>query len=157
MIKEYDGYLFDDKGNFYNRKMKQLKIRLNSKNNNKADIKINGATVNAGRYFYAAFHEEFNIEDTDMCISFKDGDKSNLCIDNLMCVHRTKIHKPDERKRKCKVNPEIEQEIKNKYKKTFAGLYAIDENYKLHLLANISCKYKVTIGKLKSIIESKGI
>lgn len=67
------------------------------------------------RVVYSAFNEDFDITDRDMCITFKNGDKLDVRIDNLECVFRGDLIQGEGHKAVAKLTTKEVNDIKMLY------------------------------------------
>lgn len=107
------------------------------------------------RAIYKAFHDDFNIEDKNQCITFKDNDKLNVSLNNLICVFRGDLIQGDGHRNRIKLSEAIAEQIKLEYAETLnnrpINQYDNDKIYNSY--RTLAKKYNVTYPLIKQVIE----
>lgn len=120
MKKDFYGYKIHSDGKIENKHGRFLIPRIREK---RSDIRlvVEGKRKNftTARLVYCVFN---NIDifqlDKDQCITFKDGDKSNVSLDNLEMVYRGNLIQGDKHRSIAKLSKEEVEDIKRKYEAT---------------------------------------
>lgn len=109
------------------------------------------------RAVYKAFHEEFDIQDKNQCITFKDNDKMNVHIDNLVCAFRGDLIQGDGHRNRVKIREEIAEQIRKDYAETLNNrpINQFDKIKPYNSYRSLAKKYGVTYPLIKQVIEGK--
>ena len=114
-------------------------------------------TYPLARVIYKAFNPDFNIEDINQCITMKDGNKLNVCLNNLVCIFRGDLIQGDKHKSIAKLSESIAEQIKKDYAETLnnrpVNQYDNDKMYNSY--RTLAKKYGVTYALIKQVIEGK--
>lgn len=150
--EDFHGYTICEDGTIIGLYGKEVKKRLN---NGRYEIRLNieGKRKNyiVSRLLYYVFNP-FNIEDQNICVSYRDNDKLNIHIDNLYLTHRKDLIQGDKHQKKAKITDQQAEEIKALYKGK-AGVNQLDkQGYSLQDIANM---YGVTKGNIKMIVKGQ--
>ena len=70
------------------------------------------------RAIYAAFNPDFDITDKNQCITFKDNNKLNVHLDNLICVFRGDLIQGDGHHNRTAITDQQAEQIKKEYLET---------------------------------------
>jgi hypothetical protein len=147
---DFHGYTIFENGKIIGLYGKEVKKRIN---NGRYEVRLNidGKRKNyiVSRLVYYVFNP-FDIDDKNICISYKDNDKLNINISNLYLTHRKELIQGDKHKARSKVTNEQAEEIRQLWKgKT--GKNQLDKNgLSLQDIANM---YGVTKGNIRMIIK----
>lgn len=147
---DFHGYTIYENGTIIGLYGKEVKKRLN---NGRYEIRLNieGKRKNyiVSRLVYHAFNP-FNIEDQNMCISYKDNDKTNIHLDNLYLTHRKDLIQGDKHQSRAKLTDDQVKEIRQLYKGKTGSNQFDKQGYSLNDLAAM---YGVSKGNIKMIIK----
>jgi hypothetical protein len=109
------------------------------------------------RAIYAAFNPNFNITDQDQCITFKDNNKLNIHIDNLICKFRGDLIQGDGHRNRTSITDQQAEQIKKEYAETISNrpINQYDATEVYNSYRTLAKKYNVTFPLIKQIIEGK--
>lgn len=150
--EDFHGYTIYEDGTIIGLYGKEVKKRIN---NGRYEVRLNveGKRKNyiVSRLVYYVFNP-FNIDDHNLCISYKDNDKLNIHLDNLFLAHRKDLIQGDKHKALVKLTDKQVNEIKQLYKGK-SGVNQLDKKgLSLQDLANM---YGVTKGNIKMILKGQ--
>lgn len=107
----YHGYTVYSNGRVDGLYGKPIKARLN---NGRYEVRLNidGERKNfiLSRLVYHAFHP-FNLEDKNLCVTYRDGDKENVDLSNLILVNRKDLIQGDKHIKQSSLTNEQAAEI----------------------------------------------
>ena len=154
--RDFYGYTIYENGDIVNKYGKQMSPR-NNKGRLEIKLTINGVRKNfsVGRLVYCVFN---NIDpftfDKDQCVTFKDGDKLNVNLDNLECKYRGDLIQGEKHNISKLTDKEIE-EIRKKYfsTKNNRPINQYDVKGEYHSYRSLAKDYDVTYPTIKQIIE----
>lgn len=146
----YYGYTIFEDGTVHGLYGKDVKKRLH---NDRYEIKlsIEGKRKNfvLARLVYHAFHP-FDIADKNLCISYKDGDKLNVSLDNLYLTDRKELIQGEKHRNRSKLSNTEVEEIRNLYNGK-AGSNQRDK--KGYSLQDLAIKYGVSKSNIMWIVK----
>lgn len=152
----YDYEVTSD-GRVFNKNGTEMYIRLH---NGRYEIQLTTShgrkTFILPRVIYSAFNIDFDIENKDLCIVPIDGNKLNVHIDNLKCVHRADLVQGSKHKNVAKLTDKQVEEIKQIYAKTS---HLRNVNQKTNIknghssMEMLAKKYGVTKGLIYQIVN----
>ena len=148
-IGTFEGYTITEDGTIYGKHNKILTLRWHK---DRYEVRLNGKIYILARIIYKAFNPDFAITDRDLCITFKDGNKKNIHIDNLECKHRKDIIQGENHKIRAKLTNEQAEEIRQLWEGK-AGNNQFDK--KTFSLQEIADAYGITKGNVQMIINGK--
>lgn len=140
--------------------MKQ-RVRKQKGQGARSEIKltVNGKKKNftVARLVYCVFNNIDPLElDKDQCVTFKDGDKLNIHIDNLKLVPRADLIHGSKHSAIAKLTEKEVQEIRSKYNST-KGNRPVNQydkgNKEYHSYRSLAKEYGVTHTLIKQIVE----
>lgn len=148
----FHGYTIYEDGtiiSLYGREMKK------SLNNGRYEIRLNieGKRKNyiVSRLVFYVFNP-FDIDDKNICISYKDGNKESIHLDNLYLTHRKDLIQGEKHKARSKLTDTQIKEIKALYK----GKAGTSQHNKTSLsLQDIANMYGVSKGNIALIIRGE--
>lgn len=147
---DFHGYTIYENGTIIGIYGKEVKKRLN---NDRYEVRLNieGKRKNfvASRLIYYAFNP-FDIENKDLCVSFKDENKQNIHLDNLYLTERKNLIQGDKHTARSKLTNEQVEEIKQLYKGKSGSNQYNKEGYSLQDLADM---YGVTKSNIMHIVK----
>lgn len=147
---DFHGYTIYEDGTIIGLYGKEVKKRLN---NGRYEVRLNieGKRKNyiVSRLLYYVFNE-FNIEDQNLCVSYKDGNKENIHLDNLFLTHRKDLIQGDKHKARAKITDEQANEIRSLWKGKTGNNQHDKEGYSLKDIAD---KYGISKGNVMQIIK----
>ena len=93
--------------------------------------------------------------DKDQCVSYKDGDKLNVSIDNLFCTYRGNLIQGDKHKFQAKLSEEDVIDIKRRYSETIDNrpVNQHDNDKPYNSYRSLAEEYGVTYPLIRQIIE----
>lgn len=123
--------------------------------NGRYEIRLNvegkRRSYTVSRLMYHAFYL-FDIEDRNICVSYKDNNKLNIHLDNLFLAHRSELIQGEGHSNRAKLSDEQTKEIRRLYKgKTGSNQYD-KTGYSLQDLADM---YGVTKGNIALIVRGE--
>ena len=156
--RDFYGYTIYENGDIVNKYGKQMSPR-NNKGRLEIKLTINGVRKNfsVGRLVYCVFN---NIDpftfDKDQCITFKDGNKLNVKLDNLECKYRGDLIQGEKHNISKLTDKEIE-EIRDKYFSTRNNrpVNQFDDKGEYHSYRSLAKEYGVTYPTIKQIVEGE--
>lgn len=112
---DFHGYTIYEDGRIIGLHGREIKKRLKD---GRYEIRLNvkGERKNymVSRLIYYVF-EPFDIDDRNLCVSYKDGDKTNIHFDNLFLAHRKDLIQGDKHKNVSALTDEQAEEIRRLY------------------------------------------
>lgn len=149
---DFHGYTIYENGKIIGLYGKEVKKRLN---NGRYEIRLNieGKRKNyiVSRLVYHAFNP-FDIDNKDLCISYKDNDKLNIDLSNLYLTHRKELIQGDKHQNRAKLTDDQVKEIRQIYKgKTGSNQY----DKQGFSLADLAARYGVTKANVKMIVNGE--
>lgn len=153
----YD-YCVYENGDVYNSKGKLMTHAIK---NDRKEIRLTIApskrkTYISARLIYCLFND-IDIEsfDKDNCVSFKDGNKLNISLDNLHCVYRGDLIQGQKHKAINKLTDKQVQEIRERYKQTEDNkpINQYDNNKPYNSYRSLAKEYGVTYALIRHIIK----
>lgn len=149
---DFHGYKIYEDGTIISKYGREITKRLN---NGRYEVRlhVNGKRVNytLSRLVYYVF-KPFNIENKDLCVSYKDDNKLNVHLNNLYLTHRKNLIQGDNHKNRAKLTNEQVKEIRRLYKGTSGANQHDKKGYSLQDLAN---KYGVSKGNIRMIVTGE--
>lgn len=113
---DYHGYTIYEDGRIIGLHGREVKKRLH---NGRYEVRLNlqGKRRNflASRLIYYVFHP-FDIDDKNLCVSFRDGDKRNIHLSNLFKIHRKELIQGEKHTKRSTLTDEEAEEIRQLYK-----------------------------------------
>lgn len=67
------------------------------------------------RFLYWLFIEQFDYNDKNLCVSFKDGNKSNIKLNNLYLTHRKNLIQGDGNRNRTKITEQQANAVRELY------------------------------------------
>lgn len=153
---EYNGYVITEKGQVYGLNGTLRKPLLkNGRYEMRFTTPTGPKTYPLARIVYAVFHDEFDITDVNQCITFKDNDKMNVSLDNLVCAYRGDLIQGDGHRNRIALTSEMAEQIRKDYKETRGNrpVNQYDSVKPYNSYRTLAKKYKVTFALIKQIIE----
>lgn len=147
---DFHGYTIYEDGTVIGLHGKKIKINLNA-GRYEVGLRIENKRVTymLSRLVYYVFCP-FDINDKDLCVSFKDNDKLNVHLDNLFLIQRKDLIQGDKHIARAKLSDEQVEEIRNLYKGKSGGNQFDKVGYSLKDLAD---KYGVTKSNIMWIVR----
>ena len=153
----YD-YCIYENGDVYNSRGKQLTHNIKE---GRKEIRLTIAPSKRKNYISArlvyCLFNDFDIEefDKDNCISFKDGDKLNISLDNLYCVYRGDLIQGQKHKVRCKLTDKQVEEIREKYNATKDNkpINQYNNSKQYNSYRSLAKEYGVTYPLIRHIIK----
>lgn len=147
---DYHGYTIYENGKVIGLYGKEIKKR---ERNGRYEIRLNieglRKDFTVSRLVYHAF-ENFDIADTNLCVTHKDGDKLNVDFKNLKLVKRKELIQGEGHKTRISLSNAEVDEIRSLYKGK-AGVNQYDrKGFSLQQLAD---KFGVTKGNIMQIVK----
>jgi len=152
-MRDYNGYSITANGEVYGLNGKLRKPVLKQ---GRYEMRFSGGkTYPVARIVYAVFHEDFDLNDTNQCITFIDNNKLNVKLDNLMCVYRGDLIQGDGHRNRAKLSEETAKQIKEDYAKTLANrpVNQYDRHGEYNSYRSLAREYGVTPSLIKQVIE----
>lgn len=146
----YHGYTIYEDGTIIGLYGKEVKKRLN-KGRYAIRLNIEGERKNftVSRLIYHAFHP-FDIANRDICISYKDGDKENIHLDNLYMEDRKNLIQGEKHISRAKLTDQQVDEIRSLYK----GKSGVNQLDKISpSLQDLADKYGVTKSNIMWVVK----
>lgn len=114
-------------------------------------------TYSLARAVYASFNPDFDITDTNQCVTFKDNNKLNVHIDNLVCKFRGDLIQGDGHRNRIKITEREAEQIKKEYAATANNrpVNQHDKNNNYNSYRKLAKKYGVTYTLVKQIVEGE--
>ena len=100
---------------------------------------------------YHAFHP-FDIDDKNLCVSYKDDNSLNIHLDNLYLTHRKDLIQGDKHVTRAKITDEQAEEIRTLYKGKTGNNQFDKTGQSLQDLANM---YGVSRSNIAMIIKKR--
>lgn len=155
--KMFGDYTVMENGDIYNAKGKKLTHTIK---NGRKEIKLsfNGKrkAFISPRLVYCLFNDiDIETFDKNQCVTFKDGDKLNIHIDNLQIKFRGDLIQGDNHKAINKLNEKQVQEIKEKYFSTIQNkpINQHDKTKPYNSYRSLAREYGVKYSAIKQIVE----
>lgn len=147
------GYTVYEDGTIYNYRGKQITVSIHD-DRYVVKLFVNGKRRNftLARTLYWLFVEKFDYNNKDLCVSFKDGNKLNIALDNLILIHRKDLIQGEKHKI-SKLSDKIVEQIRNEYYGK-AGSNQYDKTRPS--LNDLAKKYNVSKSNIAIIIKKKG-
>lgn len=154
---DFYGYKITENGEIYGL---NGELRIISPRHGRYDTKFYTSegmhTYSLARVIYASFNKDFDIKDKNQCISFKDGDRLNICLDNLVCIYRGDLVQGVNNILSKLSNEQVE-EIRTMYAETNIdsplNQYTVSKEY--NSLVSLAKKYNVSRTYIRQIIKHK--
>lgn len=157
--RDFYGYTIYSNGEIENR---HGKILSQSIKDGRSEIRlvVNGKRRSfiTARLIYCVFNNIDIFElDKDQCISFKDGDKLNLSVDNLIMVYRGDLIQGDKHRSIAKLTDKDVEDIKRRYAETINNrpVNQYDRNKPYNSYRSLAKEYGVTYTLIKLIIQGE--
>lgn len=114
-------------------------------------------TYPLARAIYKTFNPDFDITDQNQCISFKDNNKLNIHIDNLIYIFRGDLIQGDGHHNGTSITEQQAEQIKKEYLETIHNrpINQYDQEKPYNSYRKLAKKYGVTYTLIKQIIEGK--
>lgn len=153
----YD-YCVYENGDIYNSRGKKITHAIKD---GRKEIRLTIApskrkTYISARLIYCLFND-IDIEqfDKDSCISFLDGDKQNISLDNLYCVYRGDLIQGQKHKMINKLTDEQAEEIIRKYNETKGNkpINQFDKIKPYNSYRSLAEEYGVTYALIRQIVK----
>lgn len=156
-FKDFYGYTIYENGDIVNKYNKLMTPRDN-KGRLEINLTLNGVrkSFSVSRLVYCVFN---NIDpltfDKDQCVTFKDGNKLNVHLNNLECKYRGDLIQGEKHKSIAKLTDEQIEEIRRKYFSTRDSrpVNQFDKKGVYHSYRSLAKEYGVTYPTIKHIIE----
>lgn len=150
-VKEFKHYYFYEDGSVYNKYGHRLTTVI-KKNRYYVYLHINKIKkeVSLPRLLYYLFKEKFDLNNKNLCVSFKDGNTLNIKLNNLYLTERSNLIQ-GEGHRKHKITDEQVEQIKQIYKQGNISYSALAKKY------NVTKSNIYSIIKLRSRNQNKYI
>lgn len=148
--RNFHGYTIYEDGTIIGLYGRPIKPSLHN-NRYEIKLKVDGKRKNyvLSRLIYYVF-KPFDIEDKNLCVTYKDGDSKNIHIDNLQLAHRKDLIQGSKHKAISKLTDEQVEEIKQAYK----GKSGANQHNKTSpSLYDLAKKYGVTKGNIMQIVK----
>ena len=113
-------------------------------------------TFISARLIYCAFNDiDIDTFDKNQCVSFKNGDKLDISIDNLYCVFRGDLIQGQKHKRVTKLTDEQVAEIRRKYEETknYKPCNQYDKTKPYNSYRSLAKEYNVEYSQIRHIIK----
>lgn len=147
---DFHGYTIYEDGTIIGLYGKEVKKRIN---NGRYEVRLNieGKRKNyiVSRLVYYVFNE-FDINDQNLCVSYKDNDKLNIDLSNLYLTHRKDLIQGDKHRSIARVTDEQAEEIRQLWKGKTGNNQYDKEGYSLQDIANM---YGITKANVNWIIK----
>lgn len=94
--KDYYGYTIYSNGDILSLKGKKMKHSTHKDGTKRITLRINDKRKKFGiaRLIYCVFNDiDIDTLDKDQCVTFKDKNRKNVYLNNLICVHRNELNK----------------------------------------------------------------
>jgi hypothetical protein len=104
------------------------------------------------RLLYWLFIHEFDYENKNLCITYKDNNKLNIDLNNLVLIKRKDLIQGEKHKGICKLTDEIVEHIRSEYKGKSGNNQYRKETISLGDLAK---KYGISKTNISMIINNK--
>lgn len=147
---DYHGYKVYKDGTVIGLYGKEVKKRIN-KGRYEIRLNIDGKRKNfvLSRLIYHVFNP-FDIDDKNLCVSYKDNDKLNVHLDNLYLTHRKNLIQGEKHKARAKLTDQQIKEIRELYK----GKAGTSQHDKTSLSLNDLAKmYGVTKANIAHVVK----
>lgn len=143
-------YLVYEDGTIINQYGKEIKKRIH---NGRYEVKLKSGDKRknfvVARLVYNLFNP-FNIDDQNLCVNFKDGNKLNIHLDNLYLTHRKELIQGEKHKSISHITNEQAIQIRKEYKGTSGSNQYDKTSLSLNDLAK---KYNTTKANIKMIVS----
>ena len=155
---QFYNYTITEHGEVYNKQGKIIKARLH---NERYEIRFSTPNGNKiyplARAIYKAFNPDFDITDTNECITFKDNNKLNIHVDNLICMFRGDLIQGDGHRNRTTLTEQTAEQIRNEYAETINNrpVNQHDGKASYNSYRTLAKKYNVTYSLIKQVIEGK--
>lgn len=150
IFNDYEVY---ENGDIYNKYGRKVSIRTHD-NRYEVTLTVEDKRKSfiLGRLIYWLFIEQFNYDNKNLCVSYKDGNSLNIDLINLYLVERKDIIQGEGHRNRCKLSDEQIKEIKNEWNmKTGKNQYD-----KIGLSLNdLAKKYNVSKSNISMIIKGR--
>lgn len=146
----YHGYTIYEDGTIIGLYGKEVKKRLN-KGRYEIRLNIEGERKNfiVSRLIYHAFHP-FDISNKDICVSYKDGNKEHIHLDNLYTEDRKNLIQGEKHTSVAKLTDLQVKEIRSLYKGK-SGANQLDKTSPS--LQDLADKYGVTKSNIMWVVK----
>jgi len=151
---EYYGYTVYSDGTVENERGKEIKPRLQKDGHIAITLRIDKEKkyCSLARIVYHAFNRNFNIEDRDTCVTFKDRNPQNCQLSNLYPAFRGDLIQ-GQRHKNAKLTDAQIKEIQSLYQgEARRNQYETTEKPSLLALAEV---YGVTKQQIASVVNKK--
>lgn len=159
MVKYFYDYGICDNGDIIGKRGNILKQReKEGRKEVKLSIEGKQKTFISARLIYCVFNNiDIETLDKDVCISFKDGDKLNVSLDNLYCVSRANLIQGQKHKSIAKLTDKQVEEIKQKYYSTLNNkpINQHDKKGGYNSYRKLAKEYNVTYPQIRHIIKGE--
>lgn len=151
--KEFHGFSIYEDGTIISPYGKHIKPRLHNGRYEVRLSNIDGKRKNfvLSRLIYFVFNP-FDIDDKNLCVTYKDGNKLNIHLDNLELVHRKDLIQGENHKSISYLTDEQITEIRNSYKGDMKP-GANQHNKTSPSLNDLAKKYNTTKANIKMIVS----
>ena len=155
---KFHEYTITEKGQVFGRTGSLRKPILK---NGRYDMRFNTPngkiTYPLARVVYAAFNLDFDITDKNQCITFKDNNKLNIHLDNLICKFRGDLIQGEGHRNRIAITDQQVEQIRKEYQKTIDNrpINQHDKKEIYNSYRSLAKKYNVTYGLIKQIIDGK--
>lgn len=152
--KEFHQYNIYKDGTFENSKTGLCFSGLHHKGRIETRLTIEGKRKSyiVSRLLYWLFIEQFDYNNKNLCVSYKDGNSLNISIDNLYLTERKNLIQGSGHRNRIKLSDEQVKEIKESYKGKSGNNQHDRISPSLNQLAD---KYKVTKSEIHQIIKGR--
>lgn len=157
-VANFHEYAITETGQVYRRTGRPRKPILK---NGRYEMRFNTPegkkTYPLARAIYSAFNPDFDITDKNQCITFKDNNKLNVYLDNLICVFRGDLIQGDGHRNRTVITEQQADQIRKEYADTINNRPVNQHNQEkpYNSYRKLAKKYGVTYALIKQIIEGK--
>jgi len=149
---DFHGYTIYEDGTIIGLYGKEVKQRIRD-NRSEVRLYIDNKRKNytTSRLVYHAFYP-FDIDDKNLCVSYKDDNGLNIHLDNLYLAHRKDLIQGDKHVARAKITDEQAEEIRTLYKGKTGNNQFDKTGQSLQDLANM---YGVSRSNIAMIIKKR--
>ena len=154
----FGDYCIFENGDIYNSRGKKLTHHIKK---GRKEIKLTveegkRRTFVSARLIYCAFNEiDIDTFDKNQCVSFKNGNKLDISLDNLHCVFRGDLIQGQKHKSVTKLTDEQVEEIRRKYEETKGNkpCNQYDKTKPYNSYRSLAKEYNVEYSLIRHIIK----
>lgn len=150
--RKFHGYTIFEDGTILGLHGRELKRRLN-KGRYEVRLIVGDSRKNftLSRLIYYVFNE-FDIDNKDLCVTYKDENKLNIHLDNLELVHRSELVQGEGHSSIAKLSDEDVKTIRKLYR---GKVSANQHNKTGHSLNDLAKMYNVSKGNIALIVRGE--